>query len=433
MIGRIGRRLRSALAAPTVPWRRPAGEVRSLIPTLRIIARTLAAALIRAAGRSRKERRLRVGVDIRPFYESLTGVGWYLYRILDELRHEGELEIVGFGDPMLTDHGPFHSVEIPGSPEIVAFDLRGAPLSRFSRHLCSAAFPLLVWLQRCELFFGANFFLPRSLSATATRRVVTVHDLTWRRYPGVVQQETLENLERSMMREMVRADAVICVSESTRRDLLRDYPVAPERAVTIHSGIGAVTSDAAPVERLPSRYLLFVSTIEPRKDLPTLLTAFERMKDYGSYAGDLVVVGRVGWKAEAVVARMQTSRWRESIHHLDYLSREQLTTVYRQAEVFVFPSIYEGFGFPLLEAMAHETPAIASSSSSLPEVGGDAALYFPPGDSAALAERIRQLTSDRRLREEMIRRGRAQVERFHWSDAGRKTTALFRRVAGRAE
>jgi glycosyltransferase involved in cell wall biosynthesis len=433
MIGRIGRRLRSALAAPTVPWRRPAGEVRALIPTIRIIARELSAALIRAMGRSRPGGRMRVGVDIRPFYESLTGVGWYLYRILDELRHEPQLEIVGFGDPMLTDHGPFHSIEIPGSPEMIAFDLRGVPLSRFSRQLCAAAFPLLVWLQRCELFFGANFFLPRNLSATATRRVVTVHDLTWRRFPDVVQQETLENLERSMMREMVRADAVICVSESTRRDLLREYPVAPERAVTIHSGIGAVTSDAAPIERLPSRYLLFVSTIEPRKDLPTLLTAFERLKDDGAYDGDLVVVGRIGWKAEAVVEKMLTSRWRASIHHLDYLSREQLTTAYRQAELFVFPSIYEGFGFPLLEAMAHGTAAIASSSSSLPEVGGDAALYFTPGDSAGLADRIRQLASDQSLREEMIRRGRAQVEQFHWSEAGRKTAALFRRVAGRGE
>jgi glycosyltransferase involved in cell wall biosynthesis len=129
--------------------------------------------------------------------------------------------------------------------------------------------------------------------------------------------------------------------------------------------------------------VLFVSTVEPRKNLGVLLDAFERLRDSGEYDGSLVVVGKIGWKSEAIARRLRGPR----IVHLDYLRASQLATVYRQAEVFVFPSIYEGFGFPLLEAMAQGVPSIAARSSSLPEVGGDAALYFAPPAGGCRAAR----------------------------------------------
>src|SRR5204863_956380 len=129
---------------------------------------------------------------------------------------------------------------------------------------------------------------------------------------------------------------------------------------------------------LPSRYILFVSTIEPRKNLGVLLDAFERMR--GDYDGSLVIVGKVGWKSEDIVPRLRGER----VVHLDYVDAPRLATVFRDAKAFVMPSIYEGFGFPLLEAMHHGVPSIAARSSSLPEIGGDAALYFDPNDAREL-------------------------------------------------
>lgn len=125
------------------------------------------------------------------------------------------------------------------------------------------------------------------------------------------------------------------------------------------------------------------------------------------------------------------SRWKESIHHLDYLTRNALTSAYRRAEVFVMPSLYEGFGFPILEAMAQGVPVIAAESSSLPEVGGDAAVYFQPKDAEALAASIRQVTSDEVLRSEMVSRGAKRVEHFSWEKAAAETAEVFHRVAGR--
>lgn len=403
----------------------------SLISTLRVIGHTLRHELLARLHRTwhaavDRERPLRIGVDIRPFYEPLTGVGWYLYYLLHELAKHDDVELVLFGDARFTDYGPSLHADLPSNAQLCVFDLRGRPIGRLDRPLTAAAYVAWIELAGCDVFFAANYFLPRLHSAVARRRVITIHDLTFQRFPELLQKETLENLGRQMMREIVSADAIVCVSESTRRDLLRYYPVDPARAVAIHSGLGT-PAEAAPFDGLPSRYILFVSTIEPRKNLETLLDAYEHLRERGIYDGALVVVGRVGWKSEALLPRLRGP----GVVHLDYLPAAQLATVYEKAEVFVFPSIYEGFGFPLLEAMARGVPSIAARSSSLPEIGGDAALYFDPMDANALASQIERVVSDVELREELARRGRARAEQFRWDDAAARTLEVLRRAAGR--
>jgi glycosyltransferase involved in cell wall biosynthesis len=409
-----------------VPLRQLAGQARALAPTASVLPSTLAG----AATRWRKSPAvLRVGVDIRPFYEPLTGVGWYLFHLLEALAQRDDVQIIPFGEPLLTDGGSRLHVPIPGAKQEVAFDLRGRLLSRFSRPLALSAYPALVRMQRVDLFFGANYFLPRALSSVATRRVVTVHDLTYRRFPELLQKETLENLNRSMLRELTVADRVICVSEATRRDLLEFYDVSPARVKTVLSGLAAVAEPGAPPSSLPQRYILFVSTIEPRKNVMTLIRAFEELKQTAGYDGKLVLVGKIGWKSEDVVKRLRTSRWRDDIVHLDYLERSTLAAVYAGAEVFVFPSLYEGFGFPLLEAMAYGVPTIAARSSSLPEVGGDATLYFDPLDADALTRLLRELTCDDDLKRSLIEKGRARVALFSWERAADETMKVFREAA----
>jgi glycosyltransferase involved in cell wall biosynthesis len=400
----------------------------SLLPTLAVVFHTLRHALadrLRRTWRAaaHRERKLRIGVDIRPFYEPLTGVGWYLYYLLHALAKLEDIELFLFGDARILDRGPKLHVDVPANAHLCTFDLRGLPESRLGRPLTAAAYVGWIALADCDVFFGANYFLPRLHSAVARRRVITIHDLTYKRFPELLQKETLENLERHVGREIAIADAIVCVSESTRHDLLRYYQVDPSRAFAIHSGLGTPAT-AEPLEGLPSRYVLFVSTIEPRKDLGTLIDAFERLGD--DYDGSLVVVGRVGWKSEHLVPRLRGRR----IVHLDYLPASKLATVYRNAEVFVFPSIYEGFGFPLLEAMTHGVPAIAARSSSLPEIGGEAALYFEPRDAAGLEAQLRRVLADPALRQEMIARGRRQAAEYRWDRAAQKTLEVFKIAAG---
>jgi glycosyltransferase involved in cell wall biosynthesis len=276
----------------------------------------------------------------------------------------------------------------------------------------------------CDVMFAPNYFLPRLLGAIARRRVITIHDLTYKRFPELLQKETLHSLEAHMMREIALADGIICVSESTRDDLLKYYEVDPSRVFAIHSGVAATTDNRQPTTALPKRYILFVSTIEPRKNLGVLLDAFENLKRRGKYDGSLVVVGRIGWKSEEFVSRLRG----RDVHHLDYLSPAELQEVYRKAEMFVFPSIYEGFGFPLLEAMAHGVPTIAAESSSLPEIAGDAALYFDPRDAAQLESAISRVVENHELRHALIMRGRERVEHFRWDTAAERTVEVLERA-----
>jgi glycosyltransferase involved in cell wall biosynthesis len=400
----------------------------SLVPAVRVIADTLRHALGDRLhrvwqGAAHRRRSLRIGVDIRPFYEPLTGVGWYLYYLLHEMAKHEDVELFLFGDARVTDFGPHLYADLPPRARFCTFDLRGRPLGRFDRPLTAAAYVAWMALADCDVFFGANYFLPRLHSAIARRRVVTVHDLTYKRFPELLQKETLANLESQMMREVAVADAIVCVSESTRRDLLRFYPIEPSRAVAILSGLGAPPS-AEPFDGLPPRYLLFVSTIEPRKNLGALLDAYERLRARGAYDGSLVVVGKVGWKSESLLPRLR----QPGVVHLDYLPAAQLATVYEKAEAFVFPSIYEGFGFPLLEAMSRGVPSIAARSSSLPEIGGDAALYFEPTDVDALEALILRVVTDEALRADLAARGRARAAEFRWDKAARETLDVLRRV-----
>ena len=372
---------------------------------------------------TRRPRKLRIGIDIRPFYEPLTGIGWYLYFLLHEFAKHDDVDLVLLGDARVTDLGPRLHAGIPPSAQLLTFDLRGKPKSRFARPMTAAAYVAWMRLANCDVVFGANYFLPRLHSAIARRRVITIHDLTYKRHPELLQKETLHNLSVHMQREIAAADAIVCVSESTRRDLLHFYQVDPSRAITIHSGL-AMPAAYAPIEGLPKRYVLFVSTIEPRKNLGVLLDAFERIRDYD---GSLVVVGKVGWKSEDIVPRLRGER----IVHLDYLDAPRLATVYRDAEAFVLPSIYEGFGFPLLEAMAHGVPSIAARSSSLPEIGGDAALYFDPRDSRELEAQLRRVLTDGALRTSLAEHGRARAAEFSWQRAAEQTLDVLKRVSSR--
>src|SRR5688572_18811632 len=297
----------------------------SLVPAVGVVVHTLRHALADRLARAwrsaaHRQRKLRIGVDIRPFYEPLTGIGWYLYFVMQELAKHDDVELFLFGDARITDYGPKLHAAIPPNARLCAFDLRGLGWREAMRPITAAGYIAWLELAGCDVFFGANYFLPRLHGSVARKRVITIHDLTYKRFPELLQKETLQNLETQMAREIALADAIICVSESTRRDLLEFYRVDPSRAVTIHSGLAPAPA-GEPVDGLPPRYILFVSTIEPRKDLGTLIDAYERLRD--SYGGSLVVVGKVGWKSDTIARRLRG----RGIVHLDYLPPAQLATV----------------------------------------------------------------------------------------------------------
>jgi glycosyltransferase involved in cell wall biosynthesis len=379
---------------------------------------------------------LAVGVDIFPFFERMSGVGWYEWNLLARLPEaDPAIELRLYAHTFAAPDEPpppmlptsvrtrfrFHHI-----PEGFLFPIRGT-LSV----LRAVVEPVLLFLDGNDVFFAPNFVVPRRHLAAVRSLVPTVHDLAFLRLPDTVQRETLDNLREHLPRVLHAADALIAVSGATADDLEALAGVTRRRIHVIHEGVDPAfaAGDAAVPDRLPSRYLLFVSTLEPRKNVLNLLAAFALAAAEG-YPGDLVLVGRWGWRTEAVQEALARSPVRGRIHHLDYLDRPVLASVMRHAEALLFPSLLEGFGLPVVEAMACGIPVIVSRATSLPEVAGDAALYVDPSSPADIAAAVRRLAGDPMLAASLAAAGRMRAARFSWDETARASAAVLRRAAG---
>lgn len=292
--------------------------------------------------------------------------------------------------------------------------------------------PLLLRRSRADLFHGVHSVVPL---ATRTPSVVTVHDLAFIRFTQTFRAYNRAYLDFATRLSVRRAARVLVVSEHTRREVVGMLGVPPEKVVVTPN---AVRDHFRPPERaaleafraqkgLPERFVLYVGTLEPRKNLTTLLEAYATVAR--SHDAPLIVGGGKGWLYDAVFKRVEELGLRERVQFVGYVEEEELPLWYAAANVFVFPSIYEGFGMPPLEAMACGTPVIASNSSSLPEVVGDAGITVPPHDPAGFAEAIDRVLSDAELRQELRERGLAQARRFSWRTTAERTLAAYQDVA----
>lgn len=282
--------------------------------------------------------------------------------------------------------------------------------------------------------FHATEHLLLPLRRTPT--VLTVHDLIFRRYPRHHKPLNRWYLNATMPLFCRRADHIIAVSEQTKRDVMAAYAAPADKITVIYEAADPRFTPQPPGRvaearrryHLPDRYLLFVGTIEPRKNLGRLLTAFERL--HAERLTDaLVIVGKRGWLYDAFFARLEASPARQAVLFPGFVPDADLPAVYAGAQALAFPSEFEGFGLPVLEAMACAAPVVCSNRASLPEVAGDAALLVDPADVDALAAALRRILAEPDLAAELIRRGLAQAGRFSWQRAAAETRAVYRRVA----
>jgi glycosyltransferase involved in cell wall biosynthesis len=265
------------------------------------------------------------------------------------------------------------------------------------------------------------------------RTVVTVHDLAYKYFPQYFPKRDV--LELNLLGDFAirSADHLIAVSESTKRDILKWYPSVREENITVvYHGFDAelFSPERNGIEEsrvkkflgIDGKYLLYSGAIQPRKNLEVSIEAFEILKRYEESKDlKLVLAGGDAWLADLVHAKATQSAFRDDILMPGQIAFRDLGHLLRGASAYVFPSLYEGFGIPVLEALASRVPVITADNSSLREVGGDAAEYFSAGDPAALAEKIRRVISDESLRSEMIARGLEHIKKFSWEKCARET------------
>jgi len=318
--------------------------------------------------------------------------------------------------------------------ESAIYDLRTIPLSDdwLARlwHRARLPIPVEVVTGRVDLFYSPDFVLPPTLPGTRT--LLTVHDLSFLRYPDHFVPKLVRYLGRVVPRSVARADRVLADSEATRADLIRLLGVPPERVEVLYSGVDPrfrPEPEPGERERLQARYgvgerpyVLSVGTLQPRKNYVRLIRAFAHLRP-DLY---LVIAGGRGWLYEEVLA--EAERHPDRVRVLGFVDEADLPALYRGAALFVFPSLYEGFGLPVLEAMACGVPVVCSNSSSLPEVAGEAALLVDPHDEEGLAEAMRRALEDEGARRRMIARGLERAAGFTWERAARQLLAAFEAV-----
>ncbi len=267
---------------------------------------------------------------------------------------------------------------------------------------------------------------------------MTLYDLSFALFPET-HLRVLRWSSNALVPRFLRAcDRVIAISESTKRDAVRLYGIPEDKIVVTHLAAEDRFRPADPHrvdgvrERfgLPPRFLLYVGTIEPRKNLDVLLGALSRLKGQGREV-PLVVAGGLGWLYQGFLAKIRSLGLESLVILPGFVPDDDLPALYTAAEVFVYPSIYEGFGIPILEAMGCGTPVLCSDSSSLPEVAGDGGILLPPGDPAAWAEAIARLMESAALRGELRERGFRNASRFRWEETSRRTWEVYRAVHAR--
>jgi glycosyltransferase involved in cell wall biosynthesis len=307
----------------------------------------------------------------------------------------------------------------------LASQVAGLPFPPVQRALDRAGAP--------ALYHATEHLLPRVQAPT----VLTVHDLIFERYPEHHTHRNVAFLRAAMPRFVRAADAVIAVSEHTKRDLVDIYGTPPAKIAVVYEGIDPAFRPAPPEKTARVRaayspdapYLLMVGTLEPRKNHATALRALAHLTREGC-PHHLVIAGGRGWLFEPVrdlVARLGLAG---RVRFAGYVPDADLPALYAGAACVLLPSLYEGFGFPVLEAMACGAPVVCSNASSLPEVAGSAALLVSPEDDAALADAVRLVLTQPALAAAMRARGLTQAARFRWERCAAETLAVYRSVAG---
>ena len=376
-------------------------------------------------------KRPRIGFDATAAFTQGGGIGRYTRELLGALlREQGSYRFQVFTARSPQTSPSKYELSSAAEASIKRVPLTPRWLYRIWYRL-RLPVPVQLFTGRIDLFHSPDFVLPPVMGPIPT--LLTVHDLSFEYYPETFTPSLVTYLRRVVPWSVRRATRVLADSESTRSDLMSLYQTPGQKITVLYSG---VNEQFRPIRSQPTLstvrakygigdepYIFTVSTLQPRKNHRMLIEAFSRLVSAAQI--NLVIAGGKGWLYDEMAAEIMRLGLTERVHFLGFVDDEDLPTLYSAASLFVFPSLYEGFGLPILEAMACGTPVLASDASSLPEVSGDAALQLPPSDVAAWTAAMRNLLEDDGLRKRLVAAGFERAKRFTWERSARELLGIY--------
>jgi len=382
---------------------------------------------------------MKIGIDCSAVTADRTGVGEYAYhlvRALSKVDHENSYVFYPifyhlinrrYKDADLPVRDNFKiSKHPPAYPILLQRFVRLAGRSLFTEEM----------LGDVDIVHSTTFCAPR-FRDRKKRLVVTIYDLTVITHPECHKKLNIMHCKKGIKDAIRYADAIIAISEHTKKDLV-EIAGAPEDLVTVTPL--AADPDLGPERekntldivrkkyKLPGRYILFLGSLEPRKNVTTLIKAYAALPVGLKDEVRLVIAGARGWLNSPVHDTLEKLGLMERVTFTGYVDRNDLSALYSMAECFVYPSLYEGFGLPVLEAMACATPVVTSNTSSMPEVAGTAARLIDPLDEGQLTEALEEILGSSDLRKKMTAHGLEQAKKFSWERCARETLEVYRKV-----
>ena len=370
---------------------------------------------------------MRIGIDARPFTKSYkSGIAVYLENLLVHLPKEiqGKEHII-----YLYAHKQF---SFPKASTNMVLRTGGGHVP--GTLWVQARLPWLLAKDSIDVFWGTQHVIPL-IKAGRIKMALTIHDLVFKRFPETVEWTNLLINQSLVSSSLKKSDIILAVSHSTTNDLHHFYPRLNKPIEQVLPGVDNTFTriyKTAAKDYVKSKFgieqpfILVVGTQEPRKNFITAFRAFNRLASTIPHL--LVSVGQMGWKIEHVLQEINGKNLSQRVRFLNYVQAEDLPRLYSAADVFLFPSLYEGFGIPPLEAMACSCPVITSNTSSLPEVVGDAGIQLPPLDVQLWADKLKSVLQDKQLQEKMSQAGLRQAKKFTWERSSAKLWDIFKKL-----
>ena len=360
-------------------------------------------------------------IDALSLLGSLTGVGRYTYENAKELERLNNYQIDYFygytSDKLLTPSSAQTAKSL--RTWIVKNPLIKSIIRTIMFRISGIIAP------RYNLYWQPNFIPNHSIKAD--KIVATVHDFSWEVYPDFQPKERVKYFQKYFYSSILKCDHIITGSHFTKREIIERVGVSPDKVTVIYHGVDHnVFYPRESIKKSPQKYILAVGSIEPRKNLKNLLSAYAMLDKEFKNEYHLTLVGASGWNNDDIIHEMKSlSQW---VKYSGYVSDDELALLYSNASLFIYPSVYEGFGIPPLEAMACGAPVIASNASTLPEVCADAAYYVDPLDTKAIKEGILEVLRDEELQKTLIANGLVRAKEFSWEKSALQHQAIFDKV-----